>query len=70
MTCPEWIGRTSPADVSGVLSGTASVLSGMSVPDVRNGFRRAFRTRWGYVGSPCPEWSGGNAPVRTPGATP
>lgn len=54
MTCPEWPLRTALVPVSGVLSGSACIVSGMSVERVRNEVRGPLRTHHTHMGCVCP----------------
>jgi hypothetical protein len=53
-TCPGWQSRTTPADVSGFLSGFAPSLSGLCTNRVRVGVRRPTRTQHTHKGCVCP----------------
>ncbi len=55
MTCRELQFGKRPPRTSGALSGTASLLSGMSVERVGNRVPGEFPTTGGHVGSPCRE---------------
>ena len=55
MTCPECSVRTEPPDVSGVVSGVAPVVSGVSVDSVRSEVRAQLRTDKTDCRSVCPE---------------